>query len=886
MFDYTIHRKDRSDGIDPHGGVLIALRRNVDHVRVDLSTNLETMAVDIVTLTGSRFRIIAVYRPGSYDNEQNRLLMQNLYYLTNDQEKTSVFGDFNLPDINWNEYTAGSGIAHHFLNYVLEHNFVQHVNIPTRNENILDLCMSSADDVINNLRVDECFSTSDHNIITCEINIPNPILDNNNKIKVRSFKNTDWDLLRADIACMDWPSMLSPYFNDPDSMWDILRKVFDRIYQIYIPEIEIRPNRDAPWLTENIKRMKRTRKRKWRVFRNNPNRQNRTSYQTCCKAVKKSIEEARKSYERKKFSEKNVDARALAKYIEKKMKPREPIPYLVSNGRHVTNNAEKASILSAQYSSVFSIDNDVMPEIQIPEIESQLDIFRVCENDVLLAIRKMNPSSAPGADGIHPRVIKELSAYLIKPLTFLFTSILETSVVPQEWKLGIITPTLKARSEPHLAKSYRPICLTSVVSKLFESVVHGQIMEHLYRNNILCKAQHGFLNKRSTNTNLLSCWNDWTLARDKKRSTDVIYTDLEKAFDKVVHSKLLYKIESIGIIGSAHRLLGNYLQSRIQKIKVENNLSDPAPVTSGIPQGTLLGPLFFVIFINDLPGALSPNSTISLYADDAKVYKDCVTLFDCLTLYDDIQALNDWFVLWQLKINLSKCEVLHIGPSNPKFSYFIGDEYIRKADSIRDLGLLTSPDLSSSQHCTEIARRAHYRLYQLNRCFENRDRDFRLYLFKTYVRPILECDTIIWSPKKITDIDKIERTLRRFTKYLPEMFHTPFMERLQALGLETLEERRIKNDLIFLFKIIHRLVDVPFESLFSWNERPSRGHILKINCQYSRTDIRKYFFVTRVVPVWNNLPAIIVNSENLNRFKNALNVHNFSNLCRGRAYRV
>ena len=104
------------------------------------------------------------------------------------------------------------------------------------------------------------------------------------------------------------------------------------------------------------------------------------------------------------------------------------------------------------------------------------------------------------------------------------------------------------------------------------------------------------------------------------------------------------------------------------------------------------------------------------------------------------------------------------------------------------------------------------------------------------------------------------------------------MERLQALGLETLEERRIKNDLIFLFQIIHRLVDVPFESLFSWNERPSRGHILKINCQYSRTDIRKYFFVTRVVPIWNNLPAIIVNSENLNRFKNALNVHNFSNL--------
>ena len=554
------------------------------------------------------------------------------------------------------------------------------------------------------------------------------------------------------------------------------------------------------------------------------------------------------------------------------------------NGAQITDNGEKASVLSMQYSSVFSTDNNLMPEMPAYETESKIERFSVCENDVVLAIRNMNPSSAPGPDGIHPRVIKELSCYLIKPFTLLFSAILATTVVPQEWKLGIITPTLKPKSDPHIAKSYRPICLTSVISKIFESIVHKQIMNHLKRNNILCNLQHGFLNQRLTCTNLVSCWNNWTQSRDAKRPTDVIYTDLEKAFDSVVHSKLLRKTEAIGIIGDAHKLLENYLSSRVQQIKVEKSLSEPAPVISGIPQGTLLGPLFFIIFVNDLPGAISEDTSISLYADDAKIYKDCVSLFDCLTLYDDLISMNDWFELWQLKINLNKCEVLHIGQTNRRFNYCIGERIIKKTDKIRDLGLLTSDDLSNSKHCAEIARRAYYRLYQINKCFENKDKDFQLHLYKTDVRPLLECNTILWCPKKIGDIDLIEKTQRKFTKYLPGMFHISYRDRLLALEMETLEERRIINDLIFLYKIIHHLVDIPFQSLFSWNERPTRGHNQKIIYQYSRTDIRKYFFANRVVPVWNNLPASIVDTDTLTKLKSALNAHDFSDLWR--AYRA
>ena len=316
---------------------------------------------------------------------------------------------------------------------------------------------------------------------------------------------------------------------------------------------------------------------------------------------------------------------------------------------------------------------------------SHVDCFSVTESEIVNAIRTMDPNSSPGPDSIHPRFIKEVSCYLIRPLKVLFQACINNCSIPDDWKMGEIIPDQKPKNDPSKPSSYRPICLTSVISKLFEKIIH-QVISHVSANNIMSKNQHGFLKKKSTTTNLLECWNDWTAMKDNKEAFDIIYIDLEKAFDTVVHAKLIYKLHNIGIRNNALKLLENYLSNRIQYVKVNKSYSDPSPVLSGIPQGTLLGPLFFIIYINDINDIVSEQTKIKLYADDSKLYRRCVSLQDCLNLCDDIANVEQWFESWQLRVNVAKTEILHVGHNNRNFNYFLNHQPIRQLDDCRDLG--------------------------------------------------------------------------------------------------------------------------------------------------------------------------------------------------------
>ena len=191
--------------------------------------------------------------------------------------------------------------------------------------------------------------------------------------------------------------------------------------------------------------------------------------------MKNAINEAIKNYEHTKFSEKKYNARDFFKYIDNKTSQKQPISYLISNENMVTENEEKANLLSAQYSSVFSDDNNHIPALPPRNLSSVLGNFVVTDQDIVKSIAQMNPSSAPGCDGIHPRIIRELSSRLVYPFKLFFTYIIIHCVIAIEWKVGIIVPLMKPKSDPHLGKSYRPICLTSVLSKIFERVIHHQI---------------------------------------------------------------------------------------------------------------------------------------------------------------------------------------------------------------------------------------------------------------------------------------------------------------------------------------------------------------------------------------------------------------------------
>ena len=253
-----------------------------------------------------------------------------------------------------------------------------------------------------------------------------------------------------------------------------------------------------------------------------------------------------------------------------------------------------------------------------------------------------------------------------------------------------------------------------------------------------------------------------------------------------------------------------------------------------------------------------------------KIYAPLTNINDCTNLQTDLNLTNQFLNSWQLNLNIDKCEIVHIGARNNYHRYVINNSTIAVTDSVRDLGVITSNNLSSHSYCVLIARNASWRIRQLKLAFENPDIKFRTFLYIVYIRPILEYNTQIWSPYTVGDIDLIEGIQRKFTKSLFGYANLPYNVRLNRLNLQPLEIRRIFFDLILLYKIVHGLIDINPGDFFRFNTNSTRGHSLKIVIQYSRVNVRKYFFINRVAPIWNSLDESTVNSTSVHSFKEKL----------------
>ena len=254
------------------------------------------------------------------------------------------------------------------------------------------------------------------------------------------------------------------------------------------------------------------------------------------------------------------------------------------------------------------------------------------------------------------------------PLKILMTQSFQNSQLPEDWRLAIVKPIFK-KGDKFQAVNYRPISLTAVIAKIMESIISDEIRKFLLANNVLPAEQHGFVPKKSVSTNLLCAVSDWTKNFDRGVATDVVYFDFCKAFDKVPITNLLLKLRHYGITGLLLEWIKGFLTNRSFRVKVGASLSDLTAVESGVPQGSVLGPLLFITYIADLKTEI--QSRCLFYADDLKIYNDSPT--NCSILSKDILIVNQWSKKWLLPINKQKCSVLHIGPNNSKYVYSMDD---------------------------------------------------------------------------------------------------------------------------------------------------------------------------------------------------------------------
>jgi len=392
--------------------------------------------------------------------------------------------------------------------------------------------------------------------------------------------------------------------------------------------------------------------------------------------------------------------------------------------------------------------------------------------------------------------------------------------------------------------------------------------------------QHGFVSGRSCTTNLLHFLEILTKDIDEGLSMDVIFLDFSKAFDKVPHKKFMSQLEGHGISGKIGTWIKNWLAGRRQRVVISGEASEWEQVKSGVPQGSLLGPVLFSIYINDIDLLVELLTLLIKFADDTKVANTIRSPEDAARLQACLDALMAWAAKWGMAFNTAKCKVMHLGRHNPRHQYSMGDHVLAATTSERDIGVIVNSDLKPGDQCAKAARTANTVLGQISRAFHYRDRWTFIRLYKLYVRPHLEFAAPAWNPWTAGDIECLEKVQRRAIAMVSGLGDKSYAARLKELGMTTMKERRDELDMAETYKILTGTSNVNWRTWFNKNTAADGGretrsaadpHSLRL--PPGRLELRRNFFSLRVVERWNRLPPEVKNAPNVKKFKMAYKHH-------------
>ncbi len=337
--------------------------------------------------------------------------------------------------------------------------------------------------------------------------------------------------------------------------------------------------------------------------------------------------------------------------------------------------------------------------------------------------------------------------------------------MPKDWRQANVTPIFKKGSKADPG-NYRPVSLTSVCCKLLESIIKDRLVEHLDKNKLILPSQHGFVKGRSCTTNLLEFFEIATATVDLGEAFDLVFLDFAKAFDKVPvpTDKLLSKLQAMGVEGQLLSWIKAWLSGRDQRVVLNGQVSDWAVVLSGVPQGSILGPLLFIVYINDIDMVLSLIDIVRKFADDTKLGHKAGTLEQRIQLQEALDGLCAWARDWGMQFNVKKCKVMHLGHLNPRQQYLMEGTVLESTTEERDVGVIVSSNLKPAAQCAKAAKTAGLVLGQITRAFHYRDRHIFVRLYKQYVLPHLEFSAAAWSPWTEADRDTLERVQKRAIK--------------------------------------------------------------------------------------------------------------------------
>ena len=732
-------------------------------------------------------------------------LDKSLQLASQDKCKNIILaGDFNCPDIDWNNLTVKNNaqdkdIQRSMLELTSVHGLTQIHDEPTRGNNQLDLVLTSNPSLVKSST--NIPGISDHAIIITDMDTK-PHYQKTKATKRYIYSKANWDNINKDLE--NTATTVEQMYRNGENMetlWNQLTTDLFKTLDENIPSKQIKSNNRLPWMNHKLKKML---KKKQRLYNQAKKTKNWKNYKHFQKECKKHMKKAELDYINNTIIEglENNNSKPFWKYIKSRKQDNIGVSPLKLGTQLVTDGKEKAEILVKQFQSVFTTDKSDSLPTTTKQVKNTIPKLNITSKGVAELLKKVNPGKASGPDNIPNRVLKECAEQLAPSFTCIFQLSVDSGELPVEWLNANISCIFK-KGDKHQAENYRPVSLTSVPCKLLEHIICKHMLKHLERNKVLTTLNHGFRSGYSCETQLLTTMNDLLKSYDTGKQVDIAILDFSKAFDTVPHKRLLHKLSQYGIRGPLLAWLTNFLTNRKMRVALEGEFSEELRVDSGVPQGTVLGPILFLCHINDLPDAV--QSTVRLFADDCLLYREINNQEDHHKLQKDLENLEKWADTWGMRFNAKKCYILSIKKKSQKF-YTLNGHILEEVSSNPYLGLQIADDLRWNIHITNITKKASSTLGFLRRNLQHCPIECRKIAYISMVRSILEYGATIWDPYIKKEIDQLEKIQRRGARFIKKDYKSReegcVTKMLEELQLTTLEDRRRQQRLIFLHKVV------------------------------------------------------------------------------------
>ena len=583
-------------------GVSIYVRNTIASEVVKFEPDFSISLWIMISIKNTKILVGVIYRSPNSTTENNAKLNDLLTKAIDIKANmTIITGDFNYKEIQWDTNCLTCGPDHpasHTYERINDLFLAQLVTEPTRfrqgeAQNTLDWVVTDHPNRITNLQYEPPLGEKgDHCIITCKLTVT---FERNSKGGILQFGKANYEEFRNALSGITWEDTMNPM--NVEQAWDFFLNIMTKNIDSYVPRSKPRLHKSPPWCNSQTRSATREKNKAWSTYKKNKNDANWAVFTSARNASNREVIKQKKDFERKIAQNIKTNPKVFWNYVKYATGGQKEIPTIRNDqGDSVTDDLEKAELFNQYFSEVYTVEDlENLPQTPTYQVNREINKCLLTTEKLRKQLDKPNISKAAGPDQLHPKLIYELREILIKPLYIIFNKSLEAGRLPSSWKEAYIKPIFK-KGNKHMTSNYRPVSLTAVCCKILERLIRQDIMQHLEYNKLLSDHQHGFRSGRSCSTQLLEIMEIWSNLLEKGNAWDCVYLDFAKAFDKVPHHRLKMKIKAMGINGVLHKWLSDFLDNRNQTVVIKETKAIPRQVTSGIPQGSVLGPVMFIMY--------------------------------------------------------------------------------------------------------------------------------------------------------------------------------------------------------------------------------------------------------------------------------------------------